>query len=326
MPRKKQLKRAAIHRSLVHHSYSGKLVHHSHTHYPTIVFMMLLCGVLLLAMTTATKAAELRVTATVLGDPPPFAAVITEPRDGQRFSAIPIDIEGTCPPDSIVKIYRNDVFGGSVLCSAGQTFALKSDLFINKNTLIARVFNLAGLEGPVSKPVVVYYDKSAGPGITQLFLDSETLYRSFFTHEKISWPVEIGGGKAPYAVSVDWGDGTSDVISLQKAGKFTISHIYTEPGGYKGSYKISIKASDSQDGTAYLEVVVIVNDIKTATAAPTGRDDSDSLAFWQNLYKRILLMWPFYITAVLMLVSFWLGERQMLNNIFSRGPKSRRAH
>ena len=73
---------------------------------------MLVCGVLLAGMTAVTRAATLNVRATVLGDPPPYAAVITKPTEDQHFTEIPIDVEGTCPPDSIVKIYRNDVFSG----------------------------------------------------------------------------------------------------------------------------------------------------------------------------------------------------------------------
>ena len=292
---------------------------------------MLLCGVLLLGMTTITRAATLNVRATVLGNPPAYAAQITKPKNNQRFSKIPIAIEGTCPPVSIVKIYRNDHFSGSVLCSASNTFSLSSDLFEGKNTLISRVFNYADVEGPVSEAVVAYYDKPVEKppiGVAQLFLDSDTRYRAYFTNQKIDWPLEIGGGKAPYALSIDWGDGKDDVISLAKAGNFTVSHIYTKPGTNKGSYTITVKASDSQGGKAYLEIVIIVSDIKTAASTTSaGSGDIDTLSFWENLYKQILIMWPFYITAALMLTSFWLGERQGYNNLWNRFfGKSRRAH
>lgn len=331
--RKRQVKRSSIHRSLVHHSHSGRLVHHKHTHYPTLVFLMLLCGVLLAGMTSVVRAADIQVRATVLGDPPPYAAVITKPTDGQRFSSIPIDIEGTCPPDSIVKIFRNDVFSGSAVCSASNTFALQSDLFVGKNTLKARVFNFADVEGPASDPVVVYYDKPAetpptSTGLSQLFLVSEALYRAFFVGQEISWPVEIGGGLQPYAVSVDWGDGESDVLTLTKAGEFKITHTYAELGEYKGSYRVVIKASDSQGAKAYLEVVIIVSDIRQATSTTTvTSEDMDSLTFWGNLYRQILFMWPIYITSLLMVSSFWLGQRQGYNNLWNRlFNKTRRPH
>ena len=328
--RSRQIKRSKVHRSLVHHSHSWRLVHHKHTHYPALAFLMLLTGVLLVAMTAVTRAADIQVTATVLGEPPPYAAVITKPKNGDRFSKIPIDVKGTCPPNSIVRIYRNNVFSGSVLCSASNTFALKSDLFLGKNTLIARVFNYAEVEGPVSQPVVVYYEKPSGkpPKVVtnQLFLDSDTIFRGYFINQKIDWPVEIGGGVPPYAVSIDWGDGDNDVISLKKAGRFNITHSYSEPGGYKGSYQLIIKASDGEGAKAYLELVVIVNDIKnTVTATTIGPDDSELLSFWKNLYRQILLMWPFYLLALLLLFSFWLGERREYNLLRSKG-RLKKAH
>jgi hypothetical protein len=336
MPKRaKKVKRSSVHRSLVHHSHSGRLVHRRHTHYPIVIFLMLLTGVLLFAMTAVTRAADIQVRATVLGQPPPYAAAITKPVNGQRFSSIPIDVEGTCPPSSVVKIYRNDVFSGSALCSATNDFALQIDLFEGKNTLVARVFNYAEVEGPESDPVEVYYDKPVQappkpvPGsktpIAQLFLDTGTLYRGFLVGEEITWPAEIGGGVPPYALSVDWGDGSSDVISLSKAGKFDLKHTYATTGGYKGSYIVILKASDSQGGKAYLQFVIVVNDKKNATSTFTTGDDEDLLGFWQNLYNKFLLMWPLYLVALLMLFSFWLGERREFN-LLTRNRRTRRAH
>lgn len=282
-----------------------------------------------------TRAATLQVRATVLGDPPPYAAVITKPKNGQHFKEIPVDVEGTCPPDSIVKIYSNEVFKGSAICSAMNEFSMQIDLFEGKNTLIAKIFNYAWVEGPESDKVVAFYDKPkstppispspSGKPVSQLFLDSDTLYSGFFIGEKIDWPAEIGGGVAPYAVSVDWGDGTSDVISLKKAGKFNISHIYKKAGDYRGSYTITLKASDSQGSKAFLQIVVIVNDFNTVGTTTGTGGDMDSLNFWQNLYNQILLLWPFYTVALLMLISFWLGERREINLLPQR-RRGRRAH
>ena len=331
---RKQVRRSKVHRSLLHHSHSWRLVHHKHTHYPTMFFLMLVCGVLLAGMTTVTRAATLNVRATVLGDPPAYAADITKPKNNQRFTEIPIAVEGTCPPDSIVKIYRNDVFSGSAICSGSNTFSLMSDLFEGKNKLIARVFNLAEVEGPVSDEVVVYYDKpadeppiSTGDGelVKQLFIDSELLYRGYFVGQEIVVPVEIGGDQPAYGFNVDWGDGTNDVSSINEPKTFDTKHTYSKPGNEENSsYTIVHKASDTQGGKAYHEIVIIVSDYKSTVTTTTTDTDADALSFWENLYKQVLVMWPVYITTSLMLGSFWLGQWQGYNSLWHRlfrGPR-----
>ena len=340
--RKKHIKRSRVHKSLLHNSHSGRFIHHKHTHYPTVVFFLLLCGVFLAGSTAITRAATLQVKATVLGVPPPYAAQITSPADGARFKEIPVEIQGTCPSDSIVRIYRNGLFSGSAICAVDNTFSLMSDLFEGKNTLVPKVFNYANVEGPEGDPIDVYYDKpvsappftpetpastpdTPGGSITQLFLDSDTKFRTFHTNQAIRWPAEIGGGLAPYAVSIHWGDESSDILSLKKAGKFNIVHVYSEPGEYRGTYKVILRASDSQGAKAYLQLVLVVNDIKAAAQTSFGLDGEGTFSYLSGIYNKILLMWPFYAVAVLMAASFWLGERREIN-MTSRNRRGRRAH
>lgn len=84
-------------------------------------------------------------------------------------------------------------------------------------------------------------------------------------------------------------------------GPFTISHTYKTPGtGYLNSYPLIIRGTDSADHTAYLQLTTIVNSplakTTTASASPT--------------INKLLIIWPIWIVLLLMIISFWLGERR----------------
>jgi hypothetical protein len=56
----------------------------------------------------------------------------------------------------LVKIFKNNVFGGSVQCDRGN-FSLQSDLFVGTNELVARVFDELDQPGPDSNIVTVTF-------------------------------------------------------------------------------------------------------------------------------------------------------------------------
>ena len=334
MPKRKTAKK--LKRPLViHHSHSGKLVHRKHTSYALLAFILMIVGVLLASLTLSVRAANLNVTAAIMGDPPPYGATITEPTNNQHFSVIPIDVKGTCPADAMVKIFRNDVFSGAVLCDNNNTFGLKIDLFEGQNILEARVFSSTGLEGPNTPKVTVFYNpphpitstQNATPSshpITQLFLKSDNLYKGYLIGEQITWPIEIVGGSPPYALNVEWGDGSSDLISRSQSGLLNLSHTYKQADA---SYNIIVKASDNSGQKAYLQLVTIITDPKLLASTKkdtTGLEASQDLL--HKLLNRLLISWPFYLLASFMLVSFWFGERWQLHLLQRRKPTTLAKH
>lgn len=70
-------------------------------------------------------------------DPPTRAATITTPSNGAVFSSTPITIAGLCPSNVLVKIFDNNVFVGSAVCSNGS-YSLQADLFSGNNQLVAQ--------------------------------------------------------------------------------------------------------------------------------------------------------------------------------------------
>jgi hypothetical protein len=138
---------------------------------------------------------------------------------------------------------------------------------------------------------------------TELVIQSVNYYRGSLPGQEVVWPIDLIGGQAPYAVSIDWGDGTTDVLTRLSPGPFTVKHTYHKVGGYLGSYPLIIRAADAAGHTAYLQLTTIVN-------ASTGTNASGKVATAPPGISNLLVIWPLWILLILMIISFWLGERR----------------
>jgi hypothetical protein len=245
------------------------------------------------------------VEATVPSDPPTQAASITVPSNGQTFNNSPINVAGLCPKGLLVEIFKNGVFAGSAECPNGS-YSLQIDLFDGRNDLIARVYDALNQTGPDSNIITVTFNsglQNTGPRVSLLTAFAK---RGAPPGTPLSWPITLSGGKGPYAINVDWGDKTApDLISRASTGDFTIEHTY----GAAGSYKVTVKVSDANGDSAYLQVVGIGNGpIQQAANGQGG----------PKQVERVIVWWPFLLTIILIIVAFWSGKRHQLELIRDR--------
>ena len=330
-----------------HHRHTGRVLHHRHTSYPLVALLLLMVGLFLLQATLQTRAATVLVTATANGPLPPAAAVILVPETGDRFSAIPILVSGTCPAPYFVKLFRNQVFSGSVQCASNGTFQLYSDLFEGKNELEARIYNAADQEGPRSNIVTVHYDipvpvtPPAEPGggtqtpatpstpgdlpagrqpsglSKPFFVTTDVFFKAIYEDEEVEWRFDIVGGEQPFDVTVAWGDGSTSTIRDLRDDTFTVGHVYPRGPNVRDYYPVAVRVIDKDGREATLQVFTILNSHLTPGVGTGSSDDQQR----DGLLWRILLSWPVYAVTILMAVSFWLGERRGLI-ILARGPKA----
>ena len=126
---------------LQHRDHSGHLRPHEHTSYLPLLVILLVVGLALTTFTTyaspGPEPGSIGLTGIVPGKPPTIAATITTPSDQKRFSTSPITVAGTCPQNTLVEIFKNDIFAGSSACSDGGAYSLEVDMIIGKNTLKA---------------------------------------------------------------------------------------------------------------------------------------------------------------------------------------------
>lgn len=268
-----------------------------------VTFMTLLCvpSLAYAAPTDPVQNGSVGLEGVVKGNPPTNAPTITTPSNGQSFSTLPIKVSGLCTSDLLVKIFRNGVFGGSAQCVNGA-YSLSTDLFDGKNDLIARQYDALDQVSPDSNTVTVTYApggfNTSGSRIT---LTSNYAKRGANPKESLVWPIILSGGTGPYAISIDWGDGKTDLLSRANTGEFNINHIYESAG----VYTIVIKGTDANGISAFLQLVAIANGAIQDTGSTGGTER----------IRTIILWWPLIVAAVLIFVTFWLGKRHELSRL-----------
>jgi len=258
----------------------------------------------------STQSGSTGLQGTITSAAPTTAATITTPTNGQHFTANPITVSGLCASGLLVKIFANNVFVGSTVCSGGS-YTLKVDLFDGSNDLIARVYDALDQQGPDSNTVTVTFTSSQfnSTGIAPLTLTSNYARRGADPGSVLTWPIILNGGTEPYALSVSWGDNkAADLLSESFAGTITLSHIYDTAG----LYQIIIKATDKNGQTAFLQLVGVANGAVQSTATGTGTNAP-------TIITKTMVLWaPAAIMLPLLIIAFWLGRRSELTSLRRR--------
>ena len=286
------------------------------------VLAVLSTYVLLLVPATASAQVQNPQTGSVgiegrLSSPPPSTgATISVPSNGQGFNNLPITVSGLCPGDVLVKLFKNNVFAGSVQCKDGS-YSILIDLFNGQNELVARVYDALDQAGPDSNTVTVFYTDTRAGTASRVLLTTNFAKRGANPGQTLTWPIIISGGTGPYAVSVDWGDGkTPDLISQPIPGTFEIKHVYDTPG----VYNIVVKATDKNGGVAFLQLVGVANGALSQDNGGEGEGDGAAATTPQ---ARILWQ-PAAILIPLIASTFWLGKKyelKMLRKKIEQGER-----
>jgi hypothetical protein len=254
--------------------------------------------------TTGVDTDNIGLEGTVSGNPPTQAATIVSPASGAVFNELPLTVSGWCPNGLLVKVFKNNVFGGAVMC-ANNSYSLQIDLFSGRNDLVARVYDALNQSGPDSNVVTITFNDSFTPPniAARINLTSNYASRGSNPSEVLAWPIIVSGGVEPYAISVDWGDNSgADVYTILLAGEFTIQHTYEQ----SGVYRVLIKASDKNGAIAYLQLVGVGNGEVSGTAASSeSKSTTITIIVWQI----------FLLALLLVLLAFWLGRRYEITHI-----------
>jgi hypothetical protein len=247
---------------------------------------------------------------------PANAPSITTPANGASVSTLPVRVAGLCKTSLLVEIFKNGVFSGSTQC-AGGSYSLQIDLFSGKNDLAARAYDALNQASPDSNKVSVTFNDQVAESGPRVSLTSAYAKRGADPGTQLSWPLTISGGTAPYAVSADWGDGSSaELLSIKSTGDFIITHTYQ----VAGTYNVTVKATDAAGEAAFLQLVAVgngtVQQTNAAASSSTGSTSQGGLSASQT--KKAVI-----ISAVTLVgmsaASFWLGRRHQM--IALRGGK-----
>ena len=244
---------------------------------------------------------------------PTSSPTISTPTSGQVLTTIPQEVRGLCSNGLLVKLFKNNVFSGSAICQNGS-YSILIDLFTGANELVARHYDDLDQAGPDSNVVsVVFNDSSRRVGATErIIMTTVFARRGTNPGQELFWPLIISGGKAPYAVSVDWGEGDiNDIYVVSTPGEFKIKHTYKQAG----IYRVLVKATDSEGNIGFLQITVIVN-------GETNADQAGSANSASGPVNKIYVWQPLIIAFPLMILSFFLGKNYSVTRIkqkLSRG-------
>jgi len=254
------------------------------------------------------ESGSIGVEGTISSPPPTQGATISLPTNGQSFTNIPVTVSGMCPNGLLVKVFKNNVFAGAVQCNNGS-FSIVIDLFPGTNELVARVYDALDQPGPDSNTVTVNFAAS------RVTLTSNYAKRGAFPGQELSWPIVLSGGIGPYAMSVDWGDGSApDLMSVEFPGTINIKHKYDSPG----IYNVIVKATDKNGNTAYLQIVAVANGPLTQDNGSTGSENVDGKddGSKKSTPTETKILWqPAAVTIPFIASTFWLGKKYELRTI-----------
>jgi hypothetical protein len=259
-----------------------------------------------------TSSGSIGLQGTISTTPPTRGATIAVPGNGAVFTSVPITVSGLCPSSTLVKLFSNNVFVGSILCVNGS-YSLQVDLFPGQNDLVARVYDALDQAGPDSNVVsVTFNDAQFAQFGTHVALTSIYAERGAPPGQEIVWPIGLSGGIGPYAISIDWGDGSPpDLLSQAAPGTFNIKHTYKSAG----VYKIIIKATDKNGGTAFLQLIGQATGATQNNSA--GNKDSNAVV------RTEVLWWPALAMLPLIFAAFWIGKRHELFSLRKQLERSR---
>lgn len=247
----------------------------------------------------ATSSGSVGLEGTVPTTPPKNAPTITFPANNSSFISLPIKVSGLCQSDLLIKVFKNGIFGGSAICKNGS-YSIEIDLFVGKNELVARAYDALDQSSPDSNKVAVNFPVSPFSGTNRISLSSVFAKKGAAPGAKLTWPIILSGGNGPYAISVDWGDGTrTDIISQEFPGTFDITHVYESAG----IYNVLVRGTDKNGETAFLQLVGVGNG---QAADNQGQSSADR----QVITK--LEWWPAALMIPLIILAFWLGRHHEL--------------
>lgn len=275
-----------VHKALQlrHHKHTGKLLPHKHTSYGALFLLMAVPIIMLALVGQLVQASDYLVSATVPATMPTDAPTIDTPQNATTTYDDSLVVSGTCPvvsPPIVVAVYDSSALVGSASCAADGHFAVTVPLTYGEHTLVATVTTITGQVGASSAAVTVTRLQAA-PGSEPSGSSSSptgSSVSSGLSTEALGVPIHIAptdtfvllsgdgtglwtgtftGGKAPYKITIDWGDGTVDTYDVTNGDEQKFTHHYE----VVGVYPIIITAVDSLGQSTTLQSVAVTVAVK----------------------------------------------------------------
>lgn len=312
----------SVHKALrlSHHKHTGKFIHHKHTSYGALVWLMMVPILVLSLVGQLAYADTLDVSAVVPQEPPPFAPSITYPANGSRLTPGTINVSGDCPlanPAIIIAIYEGTNIVGSTTCNnANGKFSVPVTFSYGTHTIYAQVVTFTGQLGLASGQVTFtrYFTVASNIGSDPKSIESSKLKLAnplilingqgvipFGPNMDAVWRGTISGGTLPYKVQIDWGDGKKSAYTIYDQSQQAFGHGYENPG----YYTVIITVTDSAGNTSTLRVVAAS---ALPAVAPVAADVSKQPEWYQRFLTSDIV--KAYGILFIAIITIWFFKRR----------------
>jgi len=165
---------------------------------------------------------------------------------------------------------------------------------------------------PAPQPVTApCYTPSNGTSATSTdpAIVANCIHRDISVGQKVTVPIRVTGGDAPYALSINWGDDLVDLKSVNDSAFYNYDHIYKT----SGVHNVGLKITDSKGASSFLQTVVQVNGNTTAGTGSTSTFGAITAGIG-SIWTEVPV--PLYWAAVTLVLGFWVGD--IFQRIFAK--------
>lgn len=248
---------------------------------------------------------RISVSPTVRGTGPPNSLIIATFHSTPTTCKTYADANGDWSCTLASKLpYGNHTVDNVAITPAGETLTYPT-LDLNASGSVVSL-------QPVEKP---------NPAFT---INYTYAYQVYTSDKQYSWNFSLNNGVGPYAITIDWGDGSGSTIPRNDTSAFQVNHTYELVGITKNNYTIIIKAVDSAGSATSMQLPALVTTDGTQFTAMLMTQGGAYQSLLNFTKRWLWVVWPFYLVVLLMTTSFWLGEREEYIKIINSARRHKR--
>lgn len=257
-----------------------------------------------------------------------------EPTDGLQLVSYEPTFTGIAPPDSLIliTIHTNPYYCHTYANGQGY-WSCRFNQIIPPGLHTVAVTAQTPSDQMISLPSF-HTQVTAAPPKSQLqstrfSVSTNYAYQVYELNKPVSLNLHVNGGIPPYAFTVTWGNGNISTYVRQTNADFNITHTYTHLQASFGSMPVKIAAVDTKGDFSSLQVDVALRNPEYVASSLNKPYSGQSIL--SKIRPWLTVLWPGYLIILLMVSSFWLGERQemiaLLNGKkISKHAKRRQSH